>query len=397
MKTVEETLAALQAIVDGADGRSLTDDEVAQYEGLEQDLAVAQKSEQVRARNAAYNMVTVPAGVARPSVRPQETLDTAFEAYLRTGVPNADISGLRVTNEQSVGGSTAGGYLVPDGFRQKLVEVREAFGGLAAEVEVINTSSGNPLEYPTLDDTANSGSITAENAVFADGADLTFGTVRLGAYKYTSQGAGSGLPLRVSVELVQDSAFDITAMVARALGTRIARAQAAHWTTGNGVGQPQGLVAENLTADNELDTPDTIDYDDILDTYDLLDPEYERGAKWIMRKNTWTQIRGILDGAQRPIIQSSHAGITGKPELSLLGYPVVIDQSMPLLSSAADANPVAFGDFREAYVMRRVQGLAVMVNPYSRMNYGQVEYVAWERADGNIQNRSAYVILRNNT
>lgn len=397
MKTVDDILAELQAIVDSADGRSLTDEEVARYEGLEQELAGAQKSDQVRARNAAYNMVTVPTGVPRPSARPQETLDKAFEAYLRTGQANADISALRVTNEQGVGTGAGGGYTVPDGFRQKLVEVKQAFGGLAAEVDTFNTSDGRPIEYPSLDDTDNQGSITAENAVFADGADLAFGTVRLGAYKYTSQGAGSGLPLRVSVELVQDSAFDITGLVARALGTRIARKQAQHWLTGTGVSEPLGLVASSLTADNELDTADAVDYDDLLDTYDLLDPAYEQNAKWIMKKNTWSQIRGILDGAQRPIIQSSHDGIGGKPALTLLGFPVIIDQGMPTLSSAADGNVIAFGDFREAYVIRRVSNLAVVVNPFSRANYGQIEYVAWERADGNIQNRSAYVITQNNT
>ncbi len=36
--TVEEILAALQAILDGAEGRSLTDDEAAQYEDLEKRL-----------------------------------------------------------------------------------------------------------------------------------------------------------------------------------------------------------------------------------------------------------------------------------------------------------------------------------------------------------------------
>jgi HK97 family phage major capsid protein len=395
VKTIEDIQAEMQNVIEASDGRSLTDEEVAKFEVLETELQSAQRTEQVRARNFAYN--AIPAGVPRIGAPREETIDRAFEAYLRTGQPNADISSLRVTNEQSVGSATGGGYMVPDEFRKKLVEVKQAFGGLAAEVEVINTGSGNPIEYPTLNDTANSGSITAENAVFADGADLAFGTVRLGAYKYTSQGAGSGLPLRVSVELVQDSAFDITGLVARALGTRIARAQAADWTLGTGVGEPQGLVAENLTADNELDTADAVDYDDLMDTYDLLDPAYEQNAKWLMRKNTWTQVRGILDGAQRPIIQSSHDGIGGKPELSLLGYPVVIDQSMPLLSSAGDTNPIAFGDFREAYVIRRVANLTVVVNPYSRANYGQIEYVAWERADGNIQNRSAYVITRNNT
>jgi len=396
MRTIDEILGALQGIVDAAEGRSFTDDEVTQYEALERELEQTRRSAEVRARQNAYT-TPVNAVVHVGTARQDDGLDRAFNAYLRTGQPNADIAGLAVRNEQGVGTSAGGGYTVPPLFRQKLVDNRKAFGGLAAEVDSFDTGNGNPIEYPSIDDTANTGDITAENAVFADGQDMTFGTVRLGAYKYTSEGTGSGLPLRVSVELLQDSAFDIAGLVARVLGTRIARKQAAHWTTGTGVGQPLGLVASSLTADNELDTPDTVDYDDLLDTYDLLDPAYEQNAKWIMKKNTWSQIRGIVDTAGRPIIQDSTAGVGEKPPMRLLGYEVVLDQGMPTLSSAADGNAIAFGDFREAYVIRRVSNLVVVVNPYSRANYGQVEYVAWERADGTIQSRSAYVICQNNT
>jgi HK97 family phage major capsid protein len=399
MRTIEEITAAMTALVDGAADRSLTDDEVTEYEAMEQELQGAQRTEQIRARNAAYTTVRVPAGVpSRP--KPDDgrsDLDKAFANYLRTGVPNQDIAGLRVTNEQGEGGSAAGGYLVPSGFRQKLVEVRQSFGGFATHTDSFSTGDGTPIEYPTLDDTDNQGDITAENAVVASGADLTFGTVTLGAYKYTSAGAGSNLPLRVSVELLQDSAFDIEALVARKLGERIARKQAAHWITGTGSGQPKGIVASSLTADRDLDTADTPDYEDLVDLQDLLDEAYDANAKWLMKKNTWSQLRLIVDTNGRPIVQDSTAGIGQRPARMLLGKEVVIDEGMPTLSSAADTFPIAYGDFREAYVIRRVSGLAVVVNPYSRASYGQVEFTAWERADGNIQNRSAYVIMQNNT
>lgn len=397
MRTIEEITAAMTALVDGAADRSLTDDEVTTYEQMEGELKTAQRDGALRARNAAYNTVHVPAGVPSRRGAEPESLGKAFENYLRTGVPNADISGLRVTNAQGEGGSAAGGYLVPSTFQQKLVDVRKSFGGFAAEADTLNTGDGAPLEYPTLDDTANQGDITAESGVVASGADLVFGTVNLGAYKYTSAGAGSNLPLRVSVELLQDSAFDVQSLVARKLGERIARKQAAHWITGTGVGQPLGVVASSLTADNELDTPDAVDYDDLMDTYDLLDAAYEPNAKWLMKKNTWSQIRGIVDLNGRPIVQDSTTGISGAPAKTLLGFPVVIDEGMPTLSSAADGNCIAFGDFREAYVIRRVSNLVVVVNPYNRASYGEVEFTAWERADGNIQNRSAYKILQNNT
>jgi len=395
VQTIEEILAALQAIIDGAEGRSLTDDEVTAYENLERDLATVRRTQELKARNAAYNRISPAVHVGVPKT--DDGLDKAFEAYLRTGQPNADISGLRVTNEQGVGTSAGGGYTVPPGFRQKLVEVRQAFGGLAAEVDGFSTENGQPVEYPSLDDTDNQGDITAENAQIADGADLVFGTVALGAYKYTAAGAGTGLPLRVPVELLQDSAFDITALVSRVLGTRIARKQAAHWVTGTGVGQPLGIVASSLTANRDLDTADTPDYEDLVDTQDLLDEAYESNAKWLMKKNTWSQLRLIVDLNGRPIVQSSIEGIAGKPRRLLLGSEVVIDEGMPTLSSAGDTFAIAYGDFREAYVIRRVSNLVVVVNPYSRANFGQVEYSAWERADGNVQNRSAYIILQNNT
>lgn len=396
MKTVEDILAALQAIVDTADGRSFTDEEVASYEALEKELDQVRKTGEVRARNNAYN-TPVGAHVHVGTPRVDDGLEVAYDAYLRTGMPNADISGLRITNAQGEGTGAGGGYMVPPGFRQKIVERMVAFGGLAAEVESFNTTTGNNIEYPTLDDTSNSGGITAESAAVTSGADLVFGTVALGAYKYTSAGAGSNLPLRVPVELLQDSAFDVQGLVSRAMGTRIARAQAVHWVTGTGVGQPKGLVAASLTADRDLDTADTPDYEDLVDTQDLLDEAYEQNAKWLMRKNTWSQLRLIVDLNGRPLIQDSTAGIGQKPARMLLGSEVIIDEAMPVLSSAGDTFAIAYGDFRESYVIRRVSNIVVVVNPYSRASNGEVEFTAWERADGNIQNRNSYIILQNNT
>ncbi len=403
MRSIDEIMAAMTALVDGAAGRSLTDDEVTQYEGLETELQNAKnadaRNEEIRKRHAAYNTVRVPAGVPSRHTKADDgrtDLDRAFENYLRTGRPNADLTELAVTNAQG-SGTTAGGYMIPSGFREKLVDVRKSFGGFAAEAETLNTDTGGPLEYPSLNDTANLGGITAESAAITSGADMVFGTVTLGAYKYTSAGAGSNLPLRVPVELLQDAAFDVESLVARKLGERIQRAQAAHWVTGSGSGQPLGIAASSLTADNELDTADAVDLDDLMDTYDLLDAAYEPNANWLMKKNTWSQVRMILDSGGRPIVQDSILGVGGAPRKELLGFPVIIDEAVPTLSSAADGNCILFGDFREAYVIRRVSSLVVVVDPYGRAANGEVQFTAWERADGTIQNRSAYIVTQNNT
>jgi len=392
METVEEILARMQVINDTED---LTPELMDEYERLEAQLTTARRAEQIRARNSAYN---APAPGQHlhyaASAAPDNGLDVAFEAYLRTGQANADISGLAVRNAQGEGTSAGGGYLVPSGMRQKIVEVMKAFGGLASAVDSFDTGSGAPIEYPSLNDTTNTGSLTAEGAQPTSGSDLAFGTVTLGAYSYTSAGP-SGDPIRVSWELLQDAAFDISGMLVRAIGTRIARAQAAHWCTGTGVGQPQGIVASGLTSDNTLATSDTLVYQDLLDSEDLLDPSYEQNASWVMNKNAWTGIRGIVDGNDRPIIiEEAMSGIGTRVPKSLLGYPVIIDQGMPTYTTTG-AYFAVLGDLREAYVIRRVSNLAVVVNPWTRASYRQTEFTGWERADGRVQNRSAYTITQN--
>jgi len=396
--TIDEILAALNAIVDGAAGRSLTDDEVTKYEALEAQLVTAQRDQQLRARHGAYNMTVQPEvptiGRGTGADEVNDELERAFEAYLRTGQPNADISGLRVTNAQGVGTDAAGGYMVPPGFRQKLVEVRKAYGGVAALVDEFTTDTGATLEYPTVDDTANTGQITAEGTAYTGGADLVFGTVALGAFKYTSAGA-SNLPLKVSVELLQDAAFDVTGLVSRKLGERIARKQATDWVNGAGTTLPFGVARSGLTADVTLAAGNAVTYQKLLDVESALDPEYEANASWAMGKSMWQKIRAVVDTAGRPIVQDSTAGIGQRPQRMLLGYPVTLDNAFPSASTLS-ASVAVLGDLREGYVIRRVSNLVVMVNPYSSAASGQVEFTAWERADGTVQNRLAYSLLKNN-
>lgn len=95
----------------------------------------------------------------------------AFVQYLRTG----DAGELRA---QGVSVDADGGYTVPTGFRNKLVESLKSYGGLRRVCEVLPTNDGTEMPYPTVDDTANTGSgILAENTSVAD-QDIAFGARR---------------------------------------------------------------------------------------------------------------------------------------------------------------------------------------------------------------------------
>jgi HK97 family phage major capsid protein len=387
--TTEEIMEALRGILDGAEGRDLTDEEVERYEALEGQLQATQRSEQVRARHRAYE--TIPAhAVHVAAAKTDDTLERAFDAYLRTGRENADLVELRA---QSVGSDPGGGYTVPDGFRMKLVDRMKAFGGLANVVEEITTATGGPLEWPTLDDTGNVGEIVAEAGTFAAGADMTFGIATLSSYKYMAGGA-SNLPLRVSFELLQDSAFDVQGLVSAKLGERIARIQAQHIVRGTGIGQPLG-IATGLTGVEIANDTAGITYDDLVDFTHSVDPAYRAGARWAFNDNTLAYMKKMKDADGNPLWRPDTADMaTGTGGGTLLGYPVTIDQAF--LDFDADSNTVnwgVFGDLREGYVIRRVRDITLIVNPWTRAANGQVEFSAWARMDATQQNIHAYRAL----
>lgn len=393
--TIEELVAALDEIIAAAksDGeRDLTDDEAERYEQLEGQLVAARRAKEIRSRHDAYmTPVRSDLHVNVAGSGTEEKHERAFEGYLRTGGdPNRgfDPNTMAEFRAQSEGTNTAGGYLVPAGFRAKLVERMKQFGGIAEVAETLTTSEGNLISYPTIDDTANIGEIVAEGGTFAAGADLVFATRTLSAYKYMAGGAGN-LPLKVSWELLQDAAFDVSSFVARKLGERIARVQAVHWATGTGSGQPQGLVTPITTSGTTAAAPT---YADLLATVGFLDPAYRGSARWVMNDATWAGILGLLDSTGRPIVNASTDSIAGRigGEQTLLGYPVTIDQAMP--SRATAAKYLAFGDINEAYVIRRVKDVTlVTLNELYAAN-GQTGFMAWARADGAVQNVNAVVV-----
>jgi len=406
--TIEEILAAMQAIIDGADGRALTDEEVTNYEQLETQLTAANRDREIRSRNTAYNTAVPGVGPsAGPNADPNADLNAAFEDYLRTGQPNADITelwrgrGSAPRNAQEAGTGSEGGFTVSPEFRQKLVEVRAAFGGFSAVVDEFSTTTGGELTYPTVDDTANSGDITDEEAQITDGDDVVFGEVELNAFKYTATGGdGAGTGLRVSWELGQDSQFDIQSLVARVLGTRIQRKQSSDWINGGGTTLPLGVFNDATTADVVLDNEATLVYLNLLETEAALDEAYEQNASWLMSRTTWiTVIKALEDVNERPLIlPQSESGISKRPVRELLGYPVTLDGGCNAITADGGAGPfMGLGDWRESYVIRRVSPFMLVVDPFTRAGNGQIQYFGWERADGTVQNRAAYAAVENIT
>lgn len=405
--TIEEILAGLQAIIDGAKGadgveRALTDEEVQRYEALEVTLNTARKSAEIVKRNQAYHTpvrtdLHVHAGGVEVIERTEQ--EKAFGHYLRTGQANGDL----IFRAQSEGIGSAGGYLVPDATATRIIERLKGFGGLAAEVETITTATGNPLPWVTNDDTANQGEIVPEGVPAVGGADLVFGPGVLGAYKYEATGP-AGTALKVSWELAQDSAFPLEAFIERKLAQRIHRKMARDWAIGTGIGQPQGALTGGTTGLTIASNAVGLTFANITAAHHLPDPAYRSGAGqgeedgaageaiWVMNDASMALIEGLVDLNGRPLLGLSTNGISGKPETTLRGYRVVIDNAFPAFT-AGGAKSAIFGNVRQGYVRRLVKDITLVVLKEKYAEEGNIGYLSWARADGMVQDPNAYTVV----
>jgi len=428
-KTAEEIRVAMKAMEDRVD--SLTDDELAQYEAWDKDLIRFSRKEAVSKGGQHWE---APRFSIQPPSVVKGTRDDGrytFDKYLRgdmgaakelasySGAPavtDARLPGYKVlawphhnqTPESyaQTETTTGGGYLVPTLSPAVMVRVTKAFGGISALAAHINTGNGDPLNFPTLDDTANSSALAAINAAPASGgADLVFGTVTLGAFKYAATGTGQ-LGLKVPRELIDDALFDVTSLVTEMLGVRLARKMASEYAVGVGTTAPSGLynATSTTTAAWVLSTGlvQATANAQLQAFIHNLDPSYvTENCSWIMNWATHGVISGFVDSTNRPLMVSySDSGISEPMSFRLLGYPVKIDQGSPAFSLTSSANPAnvntayaAFGDINQAYLIRDVQGVGIAVDPYTGIGSNQVLYFGYARTDAKVRNAAAYELL----
>lgn len=316
----------------------------------------------------------------------------AFANYMRRGMTGLNGDEQRLLQEgfvkdaegraQAAGTGAAGGYTVPQEFRNKMVETLKAFGGILSIAEVLNTSTGAKLPWPTNNDTANEGGLLSENTAVTE-QDMVFGQADLEAHMYTSK------LVRVSYQLLQDSAFNLEAWLPVKLGERIGRASARHFGTGTGVDQPQGLVT-GLTKIQTSAAVGKVGYDDLVDLEHSVDPAYRAAGRtgYVLNDQTIRDIRKIKDTTGRPLWVPTMAG--GVPS-TINGQPYTVDNSIAV--AAPGAKSIVFGDIKAAYVARIVAGAQTLRLAERYAEYLQVGFLGYQRLDGIVQDTSAAAVL----
>jgi HK97 family phage major capsid protein len=284
----------------------------------------------------------------------------------------------KLRNAQSEGTNTAGGYLVPVTTVAQLLVEMKAYGGMRSVADIIQTMSGENMQWPTMDDTGNTGELVAENQAAAS-QDLTFGQASLQPYKFSSK------VFAVSFELMQDSLIDVIGIVNAAAAERIGRSQNTYFTTGTGTSQPKGAVVAAASGTTGA-TGQTLSIisDDLVNLEHSVDPAYRNQGtcKWMFHDLTLKVLKKLKDGQNRPLWLPGLAGIAGPlAQDTLMNYGYTINQDMPVM--AANAKSVLFGTFKRYMIRDVMQMLLFRFDDSTYIKNGQIGFLMWARAGGN--------------
>ena len=283
-------------------------------------------------------------------------------------------------NALETGEVTEGGYLVPDSFERTLIQGLNENGVVRAHARVITTSGG--LHKIPVVASHGSASWIDEEGDYIE-SDESFGQVQLDAHKV-------GTIIKVSEELLQDSAFNLESYISSEFSRRIGDKEEDAFLNGDGSSKPTGIL--HATAGGTVGVAAAgaaaITADELVDLYYALKAPYRKNAVWILNDATIKLIRKLKTGDGQYLWQP---GIKDGEVNTILGRPYFTSPFMP--TAQAGAKSIIFGDLSYYWIGDR-QGIS-----FRRLNElyagkGQVGFMASKRLDGKTVLSEAIQILQ---
>lgn len=366
--TAQNTLNESQSESDPArkeELRARADTMLDEAQAIERDIATIERaremSERLEARAEAEIRANRPTAAAVETTAAESgvTYMSAFNSYLRSHFQDADpltaeeravlrTGFVKSESRAQTTTNSAGGYTVPEILQPDLIKSMLAFGpmydpGVTREMV---TDGGNAVTFPTVNDTTVTAGSHTEGATLTDdgGKDATFGEKTLDAYAFDTEW------IRISKELIDDSALPMQGIMTDLLGERLGRIANTQLTTGSGSSAPNGIVTAS-TLGHTIASNSAVTADEILDLIHSVNSAYRRGDRVALMLNDTTLkvIRKLKDGDGNYLWTAGNIQ-AGVPNL-IHGERYVINDDVADLG--ADAKPILFGDMSK-FVVRKV-------------------------------------------
>ena len=297
----------------------------------------------------------------------QKELRGLFESFLRKQISTQEY-------EKRAGTITANGDLVPEDFLKQLHETINEYGTIYPKVRKIITGENGELSIPTINDTANQGAWLGELDSIAK-ADFSTGTIKLNAYKLASG-------IEVSTELLEDSFFDISSYIAKALGERIARTVENSLIFGDGTSKPEGICMNANTVNATTAATGAVTSDDLIKMIHSIPPTQRQGAEFLVSDDVMATLLMEKDANGRPIMQPEAQSTVADGILyRLAGYPVTANYELQDITAG---NKVAIFGKLQNYAVRTLRNISVKRDDYTGMQTDSVSFYATMRLDGKV-------------
>lgn len=277
-----------------------------------------------------------------------------------------------ISNVLQEGVDADGGYLVPEEYDSRLIDVLEEENIMRYLATTITTSGQHKINIAA---TKPAAAWIEEGGALSFG-DATFDQIYLDAYKLH-------VAIKVTEELLYDNAFNLENYIITQFGKALGNAEEDAFLNGDGKGKPIGIF-DSKGGGNVLGTlTAAIKSDDMLDLVYGLKRPYRKSSSFIMNDSTLALLRKLKDNNGAYIWQPSYK--EGEPD-RVLGYAVNT-------SPYAPTNAIAFGDYSYYNIGDRGSRSFAELRELFAGN-GMVGFVAKERVDGKLILPEAVQILK---
>ena len=377
LKALKEKRATIYTSIDelrqATDGREMTAEEQQRWDTMLSDYDKADKAVEAEERYQDISRRQAEEQVARRDATIGQQLGEeyrrAFGDYLLNGASGISQESRGAIERAGIAG-LAGGLIIPKTLASEIEVALKSYGGMFEAASIITTSHGGDLILPTINDTEAKATIVSEYDQSTRRAP-SFGSVTLKAYTYRTP------IVPVSQELLQDSAFNLDALLSTLLAESFARGINADLTNGTGTGKPTGVV--NAAVDSGAKpAAASITLDNNIDLLKSVNSAYARNGKFMFNRHTLWELAKIKDQSGRYIWHESTRD--GSPA-TLFGKEYILNDD--IADIGAGNTSVLFGDFSK-YKIRMVQNFRVV-----RLNELLAEYLSiglfgFARVDGNL-------------
>lgn len=373
------------------DGRSLTVDEMASFDKMNEDIdnlgKTIERSDQVTTKQTASNEMRVelaepvitnaPATMSLPVVR--TGTDSAeyrdgFERYIRGRMLTADEQ--RALSE---GTDSEGGYLVPNEWNDAIIQKLNEENVMRQLSTVVTTQTGT-FNIPVVTNSATAAWISEGGTITE--ADTVFANYSMSAFK-------AGRTMKVSRELLADQRFNLVNFITDDFSRSINTLTEAAYVDGSGTGQPQGIIYNSNVGVTAAGAA-AITADELISLNYSLKPQYRSrpSTAWLMADATIKAIRQLKDTTNQYLWQPGLRD--GEPD-RLLGKPVYASSHMPAMTTLKKS--VVFADFSFFWIGDR-QGIEMQRLTELYAATGQDGFIGTMRTDSVLTNTEASQVLQ---